>query len=65
MTTMDTTRGLKANGFFGRMIENIARYRVYRTTLDELSMLSERELNDLGIARGEIRGVAYRAAFGG
>lgn len=65
MSTMDTTRGLKANGFFGRMIEKLARYRVYRMTRDELTRLSERELNDLGIARAEIRGVAYRAAFGG
>lgn len=65
MSTTATTRGLKANGFFGRMIENAARYRVYRTTLGELSQLSERELNDLGIARAEVRGVAYRAAFGG
>lgn len=65
MSTLDTQLGVKANTFFGRMIENIARYRVYRTTLTELSNLSERELADLGISRAEVRGIAYRAAFGG
>ncbi|MEM8803320.1 MAG: DUF1127 domain-containing protein [Pseudomonadota bacterium] len=65
MSTLDTQVGHKANGFFGRIIENIARYRVYRTTLDELTNLSERELRDLGISRSEVRGIAYRAAFGG
>ena len=66
MSMIDTTRGLKANtGFFARMIENIARYRVYRTTIDELSSLSERELRDLGISRADVRGIAYKAAFGG
>ena len=65
MNTFDTHIGLKANGFFGRLIGNIARYRVYRTTLNELSNLSERELRDLGIARSEVRGIAYKAAFGG
>ena len=66
MSMIENTRGQKAQrGFFARLMENAARYRVYRTTLDELSSLSERELNDLGISRGEVRGIAYKAAFGG
>jgi len=65
MSMIDTTRGLKANGFFGRLIENMTRYRVYRTTVSELSSLTERELNDLGISRAEVRGIAYKAAFDG
>ena len=34
----------------------------YRTTLRELNTLSERELNDLGIARADIEGIAREAA---
>ena len=36
-------------------------WRSYRRTVNELSMLSNRELSDLGISRGEIRFVARRA----
>ncbi|EEB85503.1 DUF1127 domain-containing protein [Roseobacter sp. GAI101] len=32
--------------------------RVYRATFNELSALSTRELNDLGIGRSQIRGIA-------
>lgn len=40
------------------------RGRVYRQTLHELKNLSNRELNDLGIARSTITRVAYEAAYG-
>lgn len=40
----------------------IARRRVYRQTLRELSALSTRELQDLGLSRSEIRRVAWQAA---
>jgi uncharacterized protein YjiS (DUF1127 family) len=38
--------------------------RMYRATLTELSNLSNRDLNDLGIARSSIRRVAYETAYG-
>lgn len=38
--------------------------RVYRTTLNELSALSGRELADLGIHRSAIKGIALEAAYG-
>ncbi|MBB3659278.1 uncharacterized protein YjiS (DUF1127 family) [Rhizobium sp. BK650] len=38
-------------------------WRKYRQTVAELGRMSSRELNDLGIARGDIREVA-RAAIG-
>ncbi len=41
-----------------------ARRKVYRTTYNELSMLSDRELNDLGIARADIGRVALEATEG-
>lgn len=49
-------RGEKMN-----LIRNYRNWRRYRSTVDELSRLSNRELNDLGISRGDIPYVARRA----
>ena len=38
--------------------------RVYAQTLTELSALSDRELNDLGISRLAISEIAHEAAYG-
>jgi uncharacterized protein YjiS (DUF1127 family) len=43
------------------LIRNYRNWRRYRDTVTELNRLSNRELNDLGIARGDIREVARRA----
>jgi len=43
------------------LIQNYRNWRRYRETVNELSRLSNRELTDLGIARGEIPFVARRA----
>ncbi len=40
------------------LIRNFRNWRRYRDTVNELSRLSNRELNDLGITRGEIDGIA-------
>jgi len=40
------------------------RYVVYRKTYEELSALSTRELQDLGIARSMITRLAYESAYG-
>ena len=40
------------------MTESFRRWRRYRRTVNELSALSTRELNDLGIGRGDIEFVA-------
>ena len=62
-----------ANGTFierlmaaaGRMLEAAAlrhaQRRVYRKTLEELSMLSNRDLADLGLARSELRRISWEA----
>lgn len=46
------------------MIDTITRkyrsWKSYRSTVNELNRLSERELHDLGIGRGDIRFVARR-----
>ncbi|MCE0503853.1 MULTISPECIES: DUF1127 domain-containing protein [unclassified Roseivivax] len=56
-----------AGGFFARLNadirERLERRRIYRQTVNELSVLSDRELGDLGIARSMIRGVAWQAAY--
>ncbi len=52
----------------GNLIEDLkaryARYAVYRNTLGELSVLTDRDLADLGINRGAIKSIAYEAAYG-
>ena len=40
------------------LIRNYRNWRRYRDTVNELSRLSTRELNDLGIIRSEIPGIA-------
>lgn len=57
-----------SSGFFGGLFkalgERVARYRVYRETMLELSSLSDRDLRDLGMSRASITAVAYEAAYG-
>lgn len=43
--------------------ENAVRRAVYKQTFRELSNLSTRELNDLGMSRSEIRRIAYESAY--
>ena len=45
--------------WFKRLNASMARERLARQTIKELSRLSDYELNDLGIARGEIYSIAY------
>jgi uncharacterized protein YjiS (DUF1127 family) len=44
------------------LIRNFRNWRRYRETVNELSRLSTRELNDLGITRAEIHGIARGGA---
>jgi uncharacterized protein YjiS (DUF1127 family) len=43
------------------LVRNYRNWRRYRETVNELSRLSNRELNDLGIARGDIPFVARKS----
>lgn len=43
--------------------DRIARRRVYRRTLNELTRLTGRELADLGLHRSQLNQVAYEAAY--
>ncbi len=46
------------------LADRYAKYKVYRSTLDELAALTDRDLADLGIGRSMIRGIALEAAYG-
>ncbi len=50
---------------FNSLAQSFARYRKYRDTLNELEHLSERELDDLGLHRSNVRQIARQAAYGG
>ncbi len=39
-------------------------WRLFRITLNELSKLSTRELDDLGLSRSDLRCVALESAYG-
>ena len=52
-------------GIINGLTKRFQRYRTYRQTLEELEALSDRELADLSISRGQVRGIAYRAAYDG
>jgi uncharacterized protein YjiS (DUF1127 family) len=66
-----TSRSTAAGTFGARLAatwqglsERLARHRLYRQTLNELSALSDRELADLGLHRAQIADVAADAAYG-
>ncbi len=48
--------------FVTHILSSIRAYRRYRETVRELSHLSDRELNDLGIVRYDIPSIARTAA---
>jgi uncharacterized protein YjiS (DUF1127 family) len=50
------------SGFISALAARISAYRSYRTTLKALSALDDRELNDLGIYRGQIETIARGTA---
>ena len=40
-----------------------ARRRVYSRTFEELNQLSDRDLDDIGLSRTQVRDVAHEAAY--
>jgi uncharacterized protein YjiS (DUF1127 family) len=44
--------------------DRLARRKVYRETINEMSVLSNRELADLGFNRSQLRSIAWEAAYG-
>lgn len=52
------------NGFRSALADRNAKNKIYRQTVSELSNLTNRELDDLGIHRSMIRAIATEAAYG-
>ena len=50
------------SNFFKKVINSYRRQRAAKATIAELSKLTNRELNDIGLARGDIRFLAYEDA---
>ncbi|MGJ3264739.1 MAG: DUF1127 domain-containing protein [Salinarimonas sp.] len=50
--------------FLTWVLSRIRAYQRYRQTVRELERLSDRELNDVGLSRGDIDYVARRFAHG-
>lgn len=46
------------------LADSWAKARAYRATYGELSALSDRELDDLGVNRWELSEVAYKSVYG-
>ncbi len=54
----------RLSGFRANLSDKLAKRNVYMTTLRELNALSDRDLNDLGLSRSDIRAIAIEAAYG-
>ena len=54
----------KIADFFGSVADRYTTYQLYRETFAELSALSNRELADIGLARGDVHRAAVDAAYG-
>jgi uncharacterized protein YjiS (DUF1127 family) len=60
MSVMSTNRAAPtgANGFFGSVAATFAAWNDARVTRNSLSKLSDRELDDIGLCRGDIEDIA-------
>ncbi|MBP7243293.1 DUF1127 domain-containing protein [Amaricoccus sp.] len=52
----------RVRGLVARIADAIAEHRAYRSVLEELNSLTDRELADLGLHRASIAGIAREAA---
>ncbi len=62
--TGGTTWAARFAALRAQWAENAAKHKVYRTTVQELDSLSNRDLADLGISRSMIHSLAHEAAYG-
>lgn len=64
MAMLDTARaaarGHAATGFFARLIGLVHSWNDHRATRQALSRLSDRELEDIGLSRGDIDAIVRR-----
>ena len=57
-------RSNNLSNIFSKLIKSYHQYRIYKNTVNELSKLSDRELYDIGLSRGEIYDLANQSAYG-
>ena len=50
--------------FLADTAKSFVQFYQYRKTLNELAKLNDRELEDLGMSRGEITSIATKAVYG-
>lgn len=50
----------KSEGFFSALVARVVDWNEARLTRDALSALTDRELDDIGLSRGDIDGIAKR-----
>ena len=60
--TLNLHQSLKA--IFRSVAEDWTRHRIYAQTKRELEALSERDLEDIGLARWNIEDLAHETAYG-
>ena len=67
MAFVTTTSRPASTSFFADLMavhtERLSQYRAYRATREELTQLSDRELEDLGVFRTDISAIAQQAAL--
>jgi uncharacterized protein YjiS (DUF1127 family) len=56
--------GARFAAFRAEVAQKLAAHKVYKTTVNELSSLSNRDLADLGLGRSHIKRIALEAAYG-
>ena len=64
MPAVGLSLGQRFAEFRAATAERIQKDRLYRRTVSELGSLSGRDLADLGIARSQIKAIAWEAAYG-
>lgn len=52
-------------GALSGLKQALVQRRIYAQTVRELNVLSDNQLNDLGLKRSEIARIAYQAAYAG
>lgn len=62
ITNAQSGLGARLAGLRETFRTRMERRRVFKQTFNELSALSDRDLADLGLARSEIRRIAWQAA---
>lgn len=58
------TFGARVSAWWAGVKQENQRRRLMRTTYNELAVLSDRELSDLGLSRSDLGRIAREAAYG-